>query len=274
MRTGAIIQVRYNSTRFPGKVLKSLPFNSNNTVLSQIHNQLQKVKNIDDIIVATSNESDDDIIEDYCNQNNFICVRGSKDDVLKRFVTVIKERGLDVVVRITGDNPIVLVDILDEVIKKHKTSNVDYTRNLNLPYGTSFEVVNAKVLQDISENKDITTSDKEHVTIYIKSHINEYKYQELEHDLMNIDFRFTIDYPSDYAVMNIVFQYLENLNYSYKYHDLKRFVSDNIWLNEINGNNYQKESFCNVQDEIISAIGFLEKLEYTKVVAILKNELR
>src|SRR5690606_22794836 len=153
MKIGAIIQARYDSSRLRGKVLKNLPFDSEETVLSQIHSALAKSKILDEIIIATSEESNDDIIVDYAKENNYIYVRGSKNNVLERFVKAIDERNLDVVVRITGDNPIVLIDILDAVLEKHIESKANYTRNNNLPYGTSFEIVNATVLNDIYNNK-------------------------------------------------------------------------------------------------------------------------
>src|SRR5690554_2820553 len=208
MKVGAIIQARFDSSRFHGKVLKNLPFDSDQTLLSQIYNRLSQSEVIDEIIVATSNELNDDIIEDYAIQNDYLYFRGSKNNVLKRFVNTIEARNLNVVVRITGDNPVVLIDILDSVIQKHIDSKFDYTRNLNLPYGTSFEVINANILKDIYYNQSTTISDQEHVTIYIKNNREKFKIKEIDHQLEPIDFRFTVDYPSDYAAMNIIFQYL------------------------------------------------------------------
>jgi|SRR5690554_714187 len=270
LRVGAIIQARFDSTRFSGKVLKNLPFNSKNTVLSQIYNRLLLVKEIDDVIIATSVQKNDDIIYNYCVENNFLCERGFKEDVLGRFVQVINTRKLDVVIRITGDNPIVLIDILKVAIKKHIEGDFDYTRNNNLPYGTSFEIINAQTLKKIYKRK-LTIADKEHVTLFIKNNKKYFKIQEIQHQFPEIDFRFTVDYPSDYAVMNIVFQELEKINYLYDFDFLSKFIFENQWIKCVNSENYQKRHFLNFNDELNEAIGVLEKRGLTNIADLLKK---
>jgi len=271
LRIGAIIQARFDSSRFFGKVLKSLPFGSNETILSQIHHRLSKVKLINEIIIATSTEDSDDSIYDYCVENNFICERGRKQNVLDRFVMVSQKRKLDVVIRITGDNPIVFVDLLENAIKEHIDKGVDYTRSLNLPYGTGFEIVNSDVLRKINLKK-LSASDCEHVTIYIKDNRDKFLIQEIQHGLPKLDFRFTIDYPSDYAVMSILFQFLAGNDYEYNFVDLKRFIDNNLWLHEINCNNFQKKQFKLRGQEIDESIEVLRKLGYTNSVEILSRD--
>lgn len=273
MKVGAIIQARYDSTRLPGKVLMNLPFDKTNTVLGQIINRLKQVTNINEIIVATSNDDNDNVIESFANSNNVLCVRGDKNDVLKRFIKVIDNRELDVVIRITGDNPVVLKDVMQSVVNKHIESKVDYTRNLNLPYGTSFEVVNSNVLKEIYLQKDVSDFDKEHVTAYIKKHKDNFDILEVNHEVGFNDFRFTIDYPSDYAVMNIIFQYLETINYEYDLQKIISFINENQWIAEINKLNYQKREFKNIQEEAQVGIEILNKLELKNIASFINEKL-
>lgn len=270
LKVGAIIQARFDSTRLPGKVLKKLPFGSNETVLSQINSRLLQVKEIDEVIVATSDEKNDEIIVEYCKKNNIICVRGSKNDVLGRYVKVANLKKLDIVIRITGDNPVVLIDILKIAIQKHIEGGYDYTRNNNLPYGTSFEIVNVDVLNNIY-NRELTLEDKEHVTIYIKKNKHQFKIQEIDYDLPILDFRFTVDYPSDYAIMNILFQYLQGLGYHYTFDDLNTFVNDNLWLKSVNHNNIQKKQYTTFSEEVEDAINILDKYDLKNIVSFLKK---
>lgn len=270
LKIGAIIQARFDSTRLPGKVLKTLPFGSDETVLSQINNRLVQVKEIDEVIVATSEENNDTILKEYCDKKQIICERGSKNDVLGRYVKVTKQRKLDVVVRITGDNPVVLIDIVKKAIQKHIEGKYDYTRNNNLPYGTSFEIVNANVLNSIY-NKKLTEEDKEHVTIFIKKNKNQFNILEIDHHLPLLDFRFTVDYPSDYAIMNILFQYLKSLDYQYNFDNLNTFVNDNLWLKSVNENNIQKKQYNSFSEEVKDAINILGKYELKNVANYLKK---
>ena len=270
LKIGAIIQARFDSTRLPGKVLKTLPFGSDETVLSQINNRLVQVKEIDEVIVATSEENNDTILKEYCDKKQIICERGSKNDVLGRYVKVTKQRKLDVVVRITGDNPVVLIDIVKKALQKHIEGKYDYTRNNNLPYGTSFEIVNANVLNSIY-NKKLTEEDKEHVTIFIKKNKNQFNILEIDHHLPFLDFRFTVDYPSDYAIMNILFQYLKSLDYQYNFDNLNTFVNDNLWLKSVNENNIQKKQYNSFSEEVKDAINILGKYELKNVANYLKK---
>lgn len=273
MKIGAIIQVRFNSSRLEGKVLKHLPFDGEDTLLSHIHRRLQKSQHIDEIIVATSVESDDDVIEDYARANDFLCVRGSKDNVLKRFTEVIKQRQLDLCIRLTGDNPIVLVDVMDAAIRKHIEVGADYTRNNNLPYGTSFEIINAQVLNALDQSASLSTSEREHVTLFIKNNRDRFKILEIDHSFAPIDFRFTVDYPSDYAAMNFVFQHLRKLDYNYNYQTLSELIRIHPWLSDVNGDNEQKKQFADLNSELGAAIQLLEKLEYAQSAKILKQFL-
>ncbi|WP_159018810.1 cytidylyltransferase domain-containing protein [Algibacter sp. L3A6] len=274
MKIGAIIQARYDSTRLPGKVLLNLPFNENESILGHIIERLNKIKLLDEVIVATSKEQNDDIIEKHLIKKNVVCVRGDKNDVLDRFVVAIDANKLDVVIRITGDNPIVLVDVLEDAIKKHIQANVDYTRNVGLPYGTSFEIINSNVLKRISANKELVDADREHVTIYIKNNRKDFRILELEHNFEHTNFRFTIDYPTDYAAMNILFQHLSSLNYIYNIDTLLNFLKNNTWVQNINKTNYQKKQYKTLNDELNGAIELLDSLEFVRVVDLLNIKRR
>lgn len=271
MRIGAIIQARYDSTRFPGKVLMNLPFNENSTVLGHIVKRLKKLELLHDIIIATSKESNDDIIANFASNKEINCVRGDKKNVLSRFIKAIDKNKLDIIIRITADNPIVLIDIMEDSIKKHIESNADYTRNLDLPYGTSFEIVNSDTLKTISQKDDLVEFDKEHVTTYVKNNRENFNILEINHGLKKTNFRFTIDYPSDYAAMNILFQYLSSLGYNYDMMTLINFINTNNWIQSVNKLNYQKKQYNKFNKELKGAIELLSSLEFSRVVSILKK---
>lgn len=271
MRIGAIIQARYDSTRFPGKVLMNLPFNENRTVVGHIVKRLKKLDLLHDIIIATSKESNDDIIANFASNEKINCVRGDKKNVLSRFVKAIDKNKLDIVIRITADNPIVLIDIIEDSIKKHIESKADYTRNLDLPHGTSFEIVNSDILKRISLKDDLVEFDKEHVTTYIKNNRENFYILELHHGTKKTNFRFTIDYPSDYAAMNIIFQYLSSLDYNYDMMTLINFINTNNWIQNVNKSNYQKKQYNKFNKELKGAIELLSSLEFSRVVSLLKK---
>src|SRR5690606_18646203 len=126
-----------------------LPYDSESTVLGQIIHRLALSTKLDSIIIATSNESSDDLISEEAEKLNVGLHRGSKDNVLDRILQAALSDKVDLVVRVTADNPVVWPDILDVCLEKHIAQQADYSRNTGLPYGTSFEIVNTDVLKKI-----------------------------------------------------------------------------------------------------------------------------
>ena len=89
MKTAAIIQARMGSSRLPEKVLMKL--DSKNPLIFFVINQLKYAKNIDEIIIATTKESQDNKIEKFCIENKIDFFRGSTNDVLDRYYQCSKQ---------------------------------------------------------------------------------------------------------------------------------------------------------------------------------------
>ena len=112
------------STRFPGKILEKI--DGSNSALSFLIEQLKNVELLDKIIIATTNNKKDDIIVKFSKENNIEYFRGSEDDVLNRYYEAAKKFSLDVIVRVTSDNPLIDPKIVDNVIELFLNSNCDY----------------------------------------------------------------------------------------------------------------------------------------------------
>ena len=273
-QVGAIIQARYDSTRLPGKVLMSLPFNCGMTILEHIVNRLKLVKGIDKVIIATSVEENDLPIVREAERIGTEIFRGSKEDVLDRFCKTAEKFGLGHIIRLTGDNPLVLSDFLEEGIKDHVKNNFDYTRNHGLPYGTGFEIVTVDALRKIT-SLDPSQDESEHVTLFITRNREQFKIRERQFPSSEMleGIRLTVDYPSDYAMMNMLLQILKNRNYIYSLEDLNQIFFDNPWLKEINRDNMQKRQYKSFSEEYKDVKEMLAKHSFTYTLAKLE-ELR
>ncbi len=165
MNIGAIILCRYNSSRLPGKILKEI---RGKTILQHIVDRLGLVNGLK-IIVATSEESTDDIIEDYCDKNNIPCYRGSLQNVAERFLNAGQSQDLDYAIRINGDNLFINLENLEDMIAKVRSNPIDFYSNVRgrtFPYGMSIEILNLKFYQDLMV-KINNEYYREHVTIYL-----------------------------------------------------------------------------------------------------------
>ena len=202
----AIIQARMGATRLPGKVLKVL----NNKSLLEF--QLERIKlseRIQEIIVATTNESADDEIASLCNRRGIKVFRGSQNDVLSRYYHCAKENNASTIVRLTADCPLIDPKVIDAVIDLYFSKKVDYAANTvppetsYWPDGSDVEVFSFQALK--KANKETTDiSFREHVTFYFWKDTNKFSSVQLNNKQDWSNYRFTLDYPEDYEVIKLI----------------------------------------------------------------------
>ena len=117
MKIIALVQARMGSTRFPGKVLKSI---INKPMIELLLTRLSQSIELDEIIVATSEEKQNNQLKTFVEALGYRCSLGSEKDVLNRFYESAKSASADVVVRITGDCPLVDPTLVDKCVKGYK----------------------------------------------------------------------------------------------------------------------------------------------------------
>ena len=194
---GIIIQARMGSTRLPGKVLKNI---GGKKLLEHIFQRLSFIKNNVTVVLATSLNSKDNIIEEFCLKNNIKCFRGSEENVLDRYYKCAKKYEFEHIVRLTADNPFVDIEELDNLITLHLTKPADYSTSLDaLPYGVGTEIFSFKALEE-SHLKAVKEYHLEHVNEYILDNLNFFSVNVLSvEDFKNFPLiRLTVDTQDDY----------------------------------------------------------------------------
>lgn len=203
MKIGIIIAVRMSSERLPGKVLKKI---KGKEIIKYIYERLETICiKKENIVFATSNDSIDDIIEKYCEENSYLCFRGSKNNVAKRLLNCAKKFQFDAFIRICGDNVFVDKNIVKSMIDIFKKGNYDIVTNTlkrTFPYGMSVEIINTDFFEKIYPN--ITdSSDKEHVTTHIyKNSKKFYIYNFISNKEKYKDVKLSLDTEKDFKIIN------------------------------------------------------------------------
>jgi spore coat polysaccharide biosynthesis protein SpsF len=194
-RIGIVMQVRMGSTRLPGKVLMPL---GQTTLLGWI---VQRIRDLPwTLVVATSDQSQDDPIADNCECMNVSCFRGSELDVLDRYYQCAVENGFSQIVRLTGDNPFPDKEVMRELISLHLAESADYSYCLGeLPVGTGSEVISVEALET-SWREGRATHHREHVNEYILEQPYRFQISKLEVNSAKYapTLRLTIDTKEDY----------------------------------------------------------------------------
>jgi glutamate-1-semialdehyde 2,1-aminomutase len=207
MKVVAVVQARMGSTRLPDKVMKPV---GGVSMIELLLSRLSKSKEIDQIIVATSVDERNLPLVDHIRKLGFSCEQGSENDVLERYVQAARAYHADVVVRITGDCPLIDAELVDECIRQFKGSDVDYLSNTNpptYPDGLDIEVFTFNALEQAARETN-KPFDREHVTPYLREP-GRFKTGSIQYTSNLSTLRWTVDEPVDFAVIEKVFQHFQ-----------------------------------------------------------------
>jgi glutamate-1-semialdehyde 2,1-aminomutase len=205
VKTVAIVQARMGSTRLPNKVMKIV---GSAPMIEVLLARLNRSEEIDEIVVATSMDPRNQPLVEHVNSLGYKCFRGSENDVLDRYLQAAKSAQADIVVRITGDCPLVDPVLVDEVIREFRVADVDYLSNTSpptFPDGLDVEVFRLNALEHaaLHTRKDF---DREHVTPYLRESAH-FKRAGMAHIEDLSDLRWTVDDMADYKVVSKVFSH-------------------------------------------------------------------
>lgn len=205
MKVVAIVQARMGSTRLPNKVMRSivgLP------MIELLLKRLSKAKEVDQIVVATSIDPRNEPLVERVKQLGYACEQGSEKDVLSRYLQAAEAHHADVIVRITGDCPLVDPELVDTVISAFKANPVDYFSNVSpatYPDGLDIEVFTLKALQRSAQESD-SEYDHEHVTPYIRNQLS-FSKSSIQHNEDLSALRWTVDELEDLQVITHIFEH-------------------------------------------------------------------
>lgn len=207
---GCIIQARMGSSRLPGKVMMEV--NEENNVLDFVINQIKNASMVDEIVVATSNLIEDEIIVEYLEKQSVKTFLGNPTDLLDRYFQCAKKFSYEIIVRITADNPLIDPKIVDVVIEEFENKNFDYVTNSltkTFPHGTEVEVFSFNSLKDAWKNAKLP-SEREHVTPYIKNHPEKFRIFNVENDKDYSQYRWTVDHLNDLKLVREIIKKIES----------------------------------------------------------------
>ncbi len=203
MNIVALVQARIGSTRLPGKVLKSIVGMS---VIEILLTRLSQSTNLNEVVVTTSKKKQNDKLQSIVESLGYRCTRGSEKNVLERLYKAAKSVDADVVVRITGDCPLIDPQLVDECIDKFIRTGVDYlsTDPKTIPDGLDVEVMKFSSIE-FAYNNATSDFEREHVTPYIRNSDIFFK-GVVSNDENLSHCRWTLDESEDLVVITNIFE--------------------------------------------------------------------
>lgn len=196
------------------------------------------------IIVATSEEDADDPIEAWCDREKIACFRGSEEDVLDRFVKAARRYEADIVVRVTGDCPLIDPKVVDLALQQflEHYPGYDYLSNTikrTFPRGFDVEVFKLDALERAHEEAEYT-EEREHVTPYIWRHPESFSLGSLFYKEDFSDLRLTVDTKEDFSLISKILEALWLKDPGFGLEELVKLLDLNPEWAEINRHIKQK----------------------------------
>lgn len=206
----AVIQARMGSTRLPGKILMEI---AGVPMLARVVQRVQRAKNIGEVIVATTEDPDDDVVVQYCIENGFLYIRGEREDVLRRYLKAAHVSHADVIVRITADCPLMDPDVIDQTVQAflEEYPQVSFGSNRGTddlirtyPIGMDVEVMITKALER-ADLEATQTYQREHVTPYFYETTENMRKTTIHANGQYGDQRWAVDTAEDLAFVREIY---------------------------------------------------------------------
>jgi spore coat polysaccharide biosynthesis protein SpsF len=196
----AFLQARMGSARLPGKVLMPIQGKS---LLERAIMRLRASPAIDAVAVLTTCRIEDDIVAEEARRQNVFIHRGPEQDVLARFHEAAKRFHPDIIVRATADNPLIDIGSIERIVEALSSARLDWCMEKDLPHGAATEAFTAEALARV-HLKAKKANHREHVTLYIKEHPEEFCQSLLvpPDALCHPRIRVTVDTPEDFLFVS------------------------------------------------------------------------
>jgi len=229
---GGIIVARCGSSRLPNKALLKI---QDRETIALLIERIKRCKSLDKVILATSTDKSDDILEEIAKREGIFVFRGSLENLSFRFYEAAKYYKLDQIVRITGDDLLRDGDIIDSAIESHLYSSCNVTMTDNMPYGTASEIFSLKTLETIL-NTVQEPKNTEYLEYYLENEryfsVNRYKSDYS----FNSDIRLTLDYDEDFELFKLIFNNLYPKDNAFNLQNVLDWLAKNPNAADINKN--------------------------------------
>ena len=242
MNKHVYIQAREGSSRFPKKILKKI---DGKTILELIVERAQKIEKATQVIIVTGNAEKNQTIINLAKKMKIPYWYGSEENILDRFYHASKKFGSDIIIRITGDCPIIDFEIIDNglcIYDEKKVDGLTNTKKRTFPHGLDFEIFSKSSLEKIwKQNKQKFSNEEEFLNTFMNPVKDifgdkQFKIYNLENELDLSHIRLTVDYPEDFLVIEKIYEkiYPKKKNFTIK--DVLEFLNQNKEILELNKN--------------------------------------
>lgn len=230
-RVGVVIACRMKSSRLRDKAL--LPLGGTPMIDRCIEN-CQRIQRANCVVLATSTVEQDAVLEGAAARTGCDFFRGDPDDVISRYLGVADIYDIDVIVRVTGDCPVVSPEIADYLLAEHFRAGADFTRADNDAIGTGVHIINVEAMRRVMDRLGGAPM-SEYMNWYFENNPETFSINilSLPSDLSR-SYRLTMDYEEDFTFFSTLFSYLAEGNLPHTINNVFKILDEKPELRRIN----------------------------------------
>ena len=144
MKKVIIIPARLDSSRLPKKVLLDL---KGKTVIQRVYEQCLKVKNVDEVYIATDSIEIKEVCETFTNQ--VIITKSTHQSGTDRIGEAVSAIACDIVINVQGDEPFIEPSLIEALVNSFSNSDISMSSAMS-------KINNIKDLQNTNVVKVVT----------------------------------------------------------------------------------------------------------------------
>ncbi len=242
MKKIATVEARMSSSRLPGKIMMPL---AGKPALERLVERARRAKSIQDVVIATTTNPQDDAVEIWARKAGVSYFRGSEEDVLLRVLEAAKAFKAEVIVELTGDCPLLDPAMIDQLVALWESGDHDYVSNIlerTYPRGFDTQVFSTAVLAKVDKLTQ-DPADRENVSLYIYEHPEQFKLGGVTapQELFGPDIRICTDTQEDYEVISRIYADLYPKKPAFDAYDIMDFLKTHPEVAAINRRIQQKK---------------------------------
>ena len=228
MKVGFLITARLKSSRLPKKVIKEV---LGKPLVVHMIDRIKQAAKIDEVIMCTSTNPQDDLLETIATSEAIACYRGSEDDVLVRLCEAASQFRIDYIVNLTADCPLTDPVLIDYIVREYEQTRADFIELTGVPEGLIGVAVSAlkKVVELKAESETEAWGNYFKEPGMFKVHL-----PEVDAKYKHPTIKLSLDYPEDYEFITHVYEKLYDPNNAFSLLDILQLVRDHEELLSIN----------------------------------------
>ena len=231
MKVGFLIIARLKSTRLPEKLLREV---YGRPIFAYMIDRLKLAKRVDQIVICTSTNPQDDRLADLALTEGVAFFRGHEDDVLKRLYDAAVAFDIDYILSITADCPFVDPAYADRIVGAFESTNADLILASDLPHGAYSWGIKPSSLKTVLNIKDDENTEVwgRYFTDTDLFHVYNLPIDNPFHRQPSL--RMTLDYQEDLEFFKAVFTHLHQPGKVFSLDDILNLVKEHPEIPEIN----------------------------------------